>query len=206
MLLFAIEGQMRHTRREIESGCPSHTKTIYARRNRLLVKELSDLFNGQQGVLGFLDHCAAVMNIKNLAMVESFTNHRNGQLGQPDEARWIAMNRFVVTHAATNLYRTLWPLSPKPPAEILATVQAWEFQPESSDVDLGIVAEDSTLSFAGPSVYQSLVETRRGLFGLRELSETASTVVAQPFPQAPVRSQNLVYEGQSYELVIQALE
>ena len=48
MFLFAIEGQMRHTRREIESGCPSHTKAIYARRNRLLAKELSDLFKGSR--------------------------------------------------------------------------------------------------------------------------------------------------------------
>ena len=51
MFLFAIEGQMLHTRREIEAGCPSHTKAIYARRNSLLAQELSDLFNGRQGVL-----------------------------------------------------------------------------------------------------------------------------------------------------------
>ena len=206
MFLFAIEGQMLHTRREIEAGCPSHTKAIYARRNSLLAQELSDLFNGRQGVFGFLDHCAAVMNIKNLAMVESFTNHRNSQLGEPDEARWIERNRFLMTRAATNLYRTLWPHFPQPPAEILSTVQAWAFQPESSDVDLGIVAEDSTLSFAGPSVHESWVDTQRGLFGLRDLSDTASTVLAQPLPPVPARPANLVHEGQSYRLVIQALE
>ena len=48
MFLLAIEGQMRHTRREIASGCPSHTKAIYARRNGLPAQELSDLITGRQ--------------------------------------------------------------------------------------------------------------------------------------------------------------
>ena len=113
---------------------------------------------------------------------------------------------LIVTHAATNLYRTLWPHFPQPPAENLSSVKAWAFQPDSSDVDLGIVAEDSTLSFAGPSVHESWVDTQRGLFGLRDLSDTASTVLAQPLPPVPARPANLVHEGQSYRLVIRALE
>ena len=124
MFLLAIEGQMSHTKKEVELGCPSHTKAIYARRNSLLAQELADLIAGRQGVLSFLDHCAAVMNVKNMTMITNFTNARNGQLVQPDEARWIARNRSVLTRAGTNLYQTLWPRSPKPVPEILATVQA----------------------------------------------------------------------------------
>ena len=58
MFLFAIEKQMRNTTREIQAGCPSHTKAIYARRNELLAVELSELFNGNQDVTAFLDNCS----------------------------------------------------------------------------------------------------------------------------------------------------
>ena len=206
VFLLAIEGQMRHTRREIELGCPSHTKAIYARRNTLLARELSDLLTGRQGVLGFLDHCSAVMNVKNLKMLETFTNQRNSQFQQPDEAGWIERNRLLLIRAATNLYAALWPHSPKPVAEILATVQDWAFQPESSDIDLGIVAEDSVLSMAGPSVHESFLEIRNRLFGLSELSESVYTAAQEPNSPTPARPASLVHQGQSYRLVIQEVK
>ena len=94
MFLFAVEKQMMKTKREIEAGCPSHTKTIYARRNRLLAVELSDLIAGRQGVLRFLDHCATVMNIKNLLMLEIFTNKKQTELRPPEEPAWMGPLQF----------------------------------------------------------------------------------------------------------------
>ena len=70
--LFSIQKQMGNTSREIRNGCPSHSKTIYKRRNDLLAGELSDLLNGRQGVLRFLDHCSEVLFVQNLRDLNSF--------------------------------------------------------------------------------------------------------------------------------------
>ena len=94
MFLFAIERQMQNTTREIEAGCPSHTKAIFARRNTLLAQELSDLITGQQGVLGFLDHCSDIMKVKNLTGVQLFATRRMGELLPPGEASWKTATLF----------------------------------------------------------------------------------------------------------------
>ena len=79
MFLYAVESQMRNTATEIKSGCPTHTRAIYGKRNVLLAKELSELFNGKQDALKFLDHCAMVMNVKNLSDFDRNTNRRRDE-------------------------------------------------------------------------------------------------------------------------------
>ena len=45
MFLYALERQMGNTSREIETGYPSHSNSIYAKRNTILACELSDLIS-----------------------------------------------------------------------------------------------------------------------------------------------------------------
>ena len=202
MFLFAVEKQMMKTKREIEAGCPSHTKAIYARRNRLLAVELSDLIAGRQGVLRFLDHCAMVMNIKNLSMLEKFTNKKQTELRPPEEPAWIEQNRQAVVRAAVRLYAFLHPSSPRPVEDIIQTVEAWSFQPETCEVDLGVVAEDSVLSMARRSPRPSFLAIRNRLLGDLESTEfpTESEQRDQPLP--PRQPTVVRYEGASYRLVI----
>ena len=165
VFLIAIERQMQNTAREIEAGCPSHKKAVYARLNVLLARELSELFNGRQGVLSFLDHCSDIMKINNLAAVQLLTTRRVGELPPPGEAAWADRNRDVLVRAAVNLHWSICPFSSRPVQQIIESVEAWAFQPETGDVDLDVVRENSTLSFADQSVVSSFLEIRRGLFG-----------------------------------------
>ena len=204
MFLFAIERQMRHTSSEIAAGCPSHTKTIYARRNELLATELSDLFNGKQGPLAFLDHCGDVLKVKNKKDIQTLKGPQNGQLQPIDESGWIRDNHGLILRAAMNLYATLFPQEPKRAGEILATVHQWAYQQESSDVDVGIVGEDSTLSLAGPSVVASFLEIQNRFGGRSEEAESRRTVIPaanQTRNQAPV-----VHQGASYRLEIRQVK
>ena len=105
MFLFAIEKQMRNTKREIKAGCPSHTKAIYARRNELLAKELEEFLNGRQDVIAFLDRCSQAITIKNNAGIQAFRNQRNSQLTTPAQREWIARNRATVLRAAWSVHR-----------------------------------------------------------------------------------------------------
>ena len=108
---FAIEKHIRNTTREIQAGCPSHTKAIYARRNELLAVELSDLFNGRQDITAFLDNCSHAITIKNNAGVQAFVNHRNSQLMSPAQREWIARNRVTVLRAEWSVHQTIVPSS-----------------------------------------------------------------------------------------------
>ena len=93
MFLFAIEGQMRNTTREINACCPSHSKTIYERRNTLLSLELSDFLTGRQWILRYLDHCAKVMEIKNANDIKTFMEMKRNEAMTSEERRWIFENR-----------------------------------------------------------------------------------------------------------------
>ena len=152
---------MRNTWREIEAGCPSNSKAIYARRNLLLSRELSELFNGRQGVLRFLDHCSDIMKIKNLVGIQLFTTRRLQEVVPPGEAAWVARNRNLLVQAAVNIHLSLCPFSRMTVQQILSSVGTWAFQPETGDVDLGVVHEISMLSFADQSMVSSYVDIRR---------------------------------------------
>ena len=162
-----------NTTREIEAGCHSNTKAIFARRNSLLAVELSDLITGRQGVLRFIDHCSMIMNIKNMSMITNFMNAKQTEERPPEEPAWIAQNRHAVVQAAVRLYAFLHPSSPKSLDDIIQTVDAWSFQPETCDVDLGVVAEDSVLSMARRSPRPSFVAIRNQY--VRDLESESQT-------------------------------
>ena len=93
MFLFSIQKQMDNTSREIRNGCPSHSKSIYKKRNHLLAAELSDLLNGRQGVLKFLDHCSEVLFIHCLRDVDSFSRGMAHESVGPLDLSWVSLNR-----------------------------------------------------------------------------------------------------------------
>ena len=164
--------------------------------------ELSDLITGRQGVVRFLDHCAMVMNIKNLSMITNFNSKKQTELRPPEEPAWIVQNRNAVVRAAVRLYAFLHPSSPRPVEDILRTVEAWSFQPETCDVDLGVVAEDSLLSMARRSPRPSFLAIRNRLLGDLESTEFP-TESEQQDQTLPVRQPTVVrYEGPSYRLEI----
>ena len=143
MLFFAVEKQMSNTSREIDAGCMSHSKAIYARRNQLVANESSELFNGTQGVFKYLDHCSNVMYVKNLADVDNYLNRKRVEAVDLLDEAWAMRNRQVVIHSAVTLYTQLNPSLPKPLFQILATVSTWTFQPERCEVDVnGLCEED----------------------------------------------------------------
>ena len=127
MFLVAIERQMLNTRNEIQRGCPSHTKKIYARRNRLLATELSDLLNKRQGLFSFLDHCAVIMTIKNQKAVDSFLENKRNEVADPIDNEWIRRNYTKLTYAALSLFRSLHPEDTLADFEVLASVESWSF-------------------------------------------------------------------------------
>ena len=183
VFLLAVEGQMRNTWREIEACCPSHTKAIYSRRNVLLARELSELFNGCQGVLRFLDYCSDIMKNKNLVGIQLFTTGRLQEVVPAGEAAWVARNRNVLVQAAVNLHLSLCPFSRMTVQQILSSVGTWAFQPETGDVDLRVVHENSVLSFADQSMVSSYVDIRQGLSDQYEdtvLSTTNTNEVRRP--------------------------
>ena len=100
VFLFAIERQMRNTAREIQAGCPSHTRSIYARRNGLLATELSDLMLGRQGIIKYLAHCSEIMRVKNLNDIQIFMNRKGGEGDDPFDRDWASRSRTLPIRAA----------------------------------------------------------------------------------------------------------
>ena len=200
MFLLAIEGQMKNTAREIQMGCPSHTKSIYKRRNELLAVELSDFFNGEQGVLRYLDNCSLAMKVKNLHEIDSFLRRRANDTDNHWDGQWISTNRARVVGAALSLYRRLHPNEPKSVEGILGSVQTWAFQQERFDGNLDIVNEDSICSESGPHPSTSFLETRNRLYGdVFSMSEVYSGDIETGRP----RVNQMVFEGETYKLVLQ---
>ena len=203
MFLYAVESQMRNTATEIKSGCPTHTRAIYAKRNVLLAKELSELFNGKQDALKFLDHCAMVMNVKNLSDFYRYTNRRREELPTRAEWDWITQNRACVVRAAISLHRRLCPRSCLSADDVLATVEHWSFQMADADVDLRVTAEDSVLSYARSNPRPSFDRIRQGLAWRNRTSlvsfETASDERGDCESVASARH---VFQGTSYRLEI----
>ena len=201
MFLLAIEGQMKNTMREIQMGCPSHTKRIYTRRNELLSLELSDFFKGEQGVLKYLDNCSLAMKVKNLADVDSFLRHRANGTDDYWDRQWIATNRVRVVGAALSLYHRLHPNDPKSVEGILESVQTWAFQQERFDGNLDIVDEDSMFSELGPQPSTSFLETRNRLYGdeFSSVDEMISGAIENSHPNV----NRAVFDGETYQLVLQ---
>ena len=135
VFLFAIERQMRNASREIQAGCPSHTRAIYARRNGLLATELSDLLVGKQGILKYLARCSEIVRVKNLNDIRRFMDRKGGEGDDPFDREWALRSREVLLRAATSLYETLCPTNPNPTASIVSTVASWTFQPVSFEGD-----------------------------------------------------------------------
>ena len=90
MFLIAIERQMLNTQNEIRRGCPSHTKSTYGRRNRLLATGLSDFLSVRQGVFGYLDHCVFIMSIQNQRGIASFVENKRSEVADPSDIDWLA--------------------------------------------------------------------------------------------------------------------
>ena len=99
------------------------------------------------------------------------------------------------------LVRLSPPVVPKSLDDIIQTVEAWSFQPETCDVDLGVVAEDSVLSMARRSPRPSFVAIRNGY--VRDLESESQTESEPLGPPIPVRQPTILcYEGASYRLEI----
>ena len=128
MFLVAIEKEMRKTTKEIQTGCKSHAKKIFERRDELLAVELSDLLNGEQGVLRFLDHCASIMNINNEKKIRTFVARRAEEPQDEMDQAWSNANRQLVVQSAVGLYQRLVPGGLLDLGEILRNVAAWSFQ------------------------------------------------------------------------------
>ena len=201
MFLLAIEGQMKNTTREIQMGCPSHMKSIYKRRNELLALELSEFFNGEEGILKYLDNCSLAMKVKNLADVDSFLRHRAYDADDYCDRQWISANRERVVGAALSLYRRLRPNDQKGVEGILGSVQTWAFQQERFDGNLDIVDEDSICSESGPHPSTSFLETRNRLYGdeCSSVDEMISGEIENSHPHA----NDTVFEGETYQLGLQ---
>ena len=201
MFLFSIEGQLANTRREIEMGCPSHSKPIYKERDRLLAGELSDLFLGKQGILMFLDNCSDVMKIKNRGQMAHNRAKKSGQIVSLDERQWIEQTRLPVINAALNLFHSIQPTTRLSVQEILTTVEKWAFQPEMNQVDLSLIQHDSVLSLAEQNARNRFIEIRNGLAGqdfsiseVRPREVTGSEMTETP--------RERIFEGASYRLVM----
>ena len=150
MFLFAIEKQMRNTTREIQAGCPSHTKAIYARRNELLAVQLSDLLNGRQDITAFLDNCSHAITSKNNSGVQAFINQRNSQLMSPAQQEWIVRNRATALPTALSVHWTIAPSSQTRLDTVLARVEQLAFRRDPCDLNTNAIQEDSVLSRVGP--------------------------------------------------------
>lgn len=201
MFLFAIEKQMRNTTREIQAGCPSHTKAIYARRNELLAVELSELLNGNQDITAFLDNCSHVLTIKNNAGVQAFVNQRNSQLISPAQREWIERNRGTVRRAAWSVHQTIAPSSHTPLDRVLATVQDWAFQPDPCEVRTDAIQEDSVLSRVGPERRPSYAAIVNRFPVSDESSDEAQSIQTGSVGTSWTQ-RTMVFEGETYKLVI----
>ena len=84
--------------------------------------------------------------------------------------------------------------------QILSSVGTWAFQPETGDVDLGVVHENSMLSFADQSMVSSNVEMRQGLFEQYEDRVQSRTTTNDV--RRPLLENKRVHQGESYQLVI----
>ena len=100
---------MRNTSRRIKAGCKSRSK-IFETRDELLAVELSELLNGAQGVLRYLDHCASIMNIHNKTSVKAFVNARRREGLDEADQEWARANRRRVLLSAQALYQDLFPV------------------------------------------------------------------------------------------------
>ena len=128
MFLVAIETEMRNTSREIKTGCKSHAKKIFERRDELLAVELAALLRGDQGVLRFLDHCASITNISNKKNVQTFIARRAQEPHDQADDEWREAYRQLVQQSAVALYHRLVPGGQLETGRILATVENWSFQ------------------------------------------------------------------------------
>ena len=126
MFLVSTETEMRKTTKEIQTGCKSHAKKIFERRDELLAVELSDLLNGEQGVLRFLDHCASIMNINN-KKIQTFVARRAQEQQDPMDQAWSNANRQLVLQSAVGLYQRLVPGGLLDLGEILRNVASLSF-------------------------------------------------------------------------------
>ena len=201
---FAIERQMSTTSREIRAGCPSHTRTIYTRRNGLLATELSGLFLGKQGIQKYLAHCSQIMRVKNLNDIHLFVNRKGCECDDPFDREWASRNRNVLIRSAVSLYEQLCPSNPKPAVSIVSSITSWTFQPVSYEGDAGILLDnDSTLSLATAAPRKSFDALKSRMFGNNwgseegELSTTERCPRLAPFPRTP-----RAFEGTSYRLVV----
>ena len=60
-----IQLQMNNTRKEIEEGSRSHSKSINTHINTMLNKELHSLFIGETVPLKYLEYCSMIVQLKN---------------------------------------------------------------------------------------------------------------------------------------------
>ena len=128
MFLVTIEKEMRNTSIENKAWCKLHSKKIFERRDELLAVELADLFNGVQGVLRFLDHCASIMNLNNNKKVQAFIERRAQEPQDEADEAWSRTNRPLVIQSAVALYHRLVPGGQFDMRWILDNVRAWSFQ------------------------------------------------------------------------------
>ena len=205
MFLYAIQSQMKNTSREIYGGCPSHSKKIYEKRNTLLSIELSDLIEGRQSILQYLDHCAGVMNVKNNGDFNTFTSMKRTEIVTDEDQRWIRENRQRVVTAGVSLYNLLHPSVRKSQQEIIQTITSWSYQLEQCETNLNIIEDDSTLSFARHEVQKSFLEILEGLGG--EYHPDGGRVSDERSLSVVETERTLrVFEGDSYKLEWRTIE
>ena len=147
----------------------------------------------------FLGHCSDIMKIKNLLGIQLFTTRRLKEVLPPGEEAWVARNRNVLVQAAVNLHMSLCPFSRMTVQQIISSVGTWEFQPETGDVDLGVVHENSMLSFADQSMVSTYVEIRQGLF--EQYEDTVLSTTTTNDVRRPMLENKRVHQGESNQLV-----
>ena len=199
MFLFTIEKQMTNTTREIEQGCKSHSKAIYTRRNQLLANDLSDLFNGKQGVFRFLDNCSKVMYVRNVADVGNSLTQKGSEGVDQIYISWAIRNRENVVNSAFMLHIQLYPALPKSQGQILGTVSAWAFQPDSCDIDTSCLLEDEvSLAIAEPNESFLIIRAaREGCEHMEDLDSTEEEICGiEEQPRVPCN----VFCGKTYTL------
>ena len=191
---------MDNTIREIQNGCRSHSKSIYIRRNQLLAIELSDLLNGRQGVLSFLDHSSDVLFIRNMREFDMFLTMKENEPIDTFDLIWAGTNQERVVRSASSLYHKLCPNQPRHLYEILRDVKDWSFQQDIYEYETRLDQEDCFLSLLRPRAHDSFIAIRNQF--RRDESTLSSEIGLASFADGQRDHTQRVFEGQSYRLEI----
>ena len=140
---------MKRTNDRIRAGCQRETRAVEGSKNRLLAAELEMLLNGQQGVLGFLDNCGSVVQLKREADAKVFVRQA---IPPVEDIQWKQSHRDLLEASAHGLYHRLHPGGQMDEGDLLRNVTQWAFQvPPDPEVRIGPSQARLSLVNQGPS-------------------------------------------------------